>query len=194
MTQSPNSLPCRRAALRIALRFSDAMLRRNLKISVKTLFLADGPTDGFANELAREFRRSRLPIRKVNYTEDLGADAGSGKRRHVKAATKRHQKAKARAARTRWLGTLSKGAARGLYATGVKPQGTHHAVVSGASPAARRELRKHAVESAGPAGVQLCHASLIAFVLGPHLDAEVFLQAEQAATWFKIYASLSPQE
>ena len=98
------------------------MKQRNLRISSKSVFIAEGPEPTFAKSVERDLCRANLQQKSVSHTEDLGADAGSRGRRHTSAAKKRQAKADARTRRAQWLGTLGVNV-RPLYATGIKPQG-----------------------------------------------------------------------
>ena len=118
-----SAVAARKATLRIALKFAEQMKRRDLRISSKSVFIADGPDPAFAKDIERDLRRAMIQQKSVSHTEDLGADAGSAGRRHTSAAKKRKAKADERTRRARWLGTLGVNV-KSLYATGVKPQGT----------------------------------------------------------------------
>ena len=146
-------------ALQAGHSFVDAMHQKGFRIAAKSVIISSaGLAD--AQSLAKAFSRSGIPIQAAAATEDLGVSAQAAAQRTAGSSTKRLQAGSKRAGKVGILTKFCRQAAS-LYKTGVRPQQCYDMEAQGASPRARKQLRKTAVRCMGNAGFRPCGLTLL---------------------------------
>ena len=146
---------------------ASGFVESGLMISTKSVVVAS--SKALADCVAAGLRRAGHPVEAAVFAEDLGVSSASGHRRSVGSLKKRLARGLARSQRVKRLVAVNPRAAR-LYQTGVRPQQSYGACISGVAPGQLQSMRQAAAQSVRSAGVQPCTATLLAWRLGHGKD------------------------
>lgn len=145
-------------------KLAESLRNSGLKISVKSVVVAS--SSRLAHAVAQGLKSSDgIALRVASQTEDPGVGFAAGGRRSTQALRGRIAKGLRRSARVKLLTRVDSAAAK-LYRTGVKPQQNYGASIVGAAPTQISDMRKAAVMSVTPAGLQACPTTLLAWRIG----------------------------
>ena len=157
----------------------------------KTHFTASSPA--MAKAITAELNARGITIGYVKVAKDLGISTASGARRVAQASSKRMGKSHKRAGRVRvvvkkmrWK-VRSVKKARGLYSSGVAPQGMYGGEAMGFSPTTLKRLRATATRSQGlPAGA--CATAALDILTGATKDPSIAGRVSVLKAWLALWA------
>ena len=178
---------CRREGLRV----TNAFVKSGLTISVKSVVAAS--TRCLAGLISAALTQAGLPVSTTAEVEDLGVPTACGARRAIGAFKKRLIRGLNRSRRVQALVRVNSKAAK-LYQSGIRPQQTYGAPIHGAAPGQVRAMRRAAVLSVAPAGVQPCTTTLLAWRLGSRRDRAAATSLEQVQLWMRLWARSSSMQ